>query len=103
MWRRVLAVSPRPRDVCETTDWTVCEASVDHFKVPLCTQTLNTTWGRSDHVTWLFLNTDWTRIVVTLFSAANSFGGSRSSRISLLEEEFPATHTPVHTSIRVVA
>lgn len=61
VWRCVLAVSPGARDVCETADRTVWETSVDDFKVTLGTETLNTTWGRSDHMMWLFLNTDWTR------------------------------------------
>lgn len=44
------SVSPRPRDVCETADRAVCEASVDDFEVPLCTETLNTTWAHSSQV-----------------------------------------------------
>lgn len=39
----VLINSPGTRDMFEAADRTVCEATVDNFKVPLSTKTLNTT------------------------------------------------------------
>jgi len=41
--RRRASNAPWARDVCEAADRTLREPTVDHFEVPFCTETLNTT------------------------------------------------------------
>lgn len=91
----VLINSPGTWDMFEAADRTVCEATLDNFKVPLSTETLNTTHtdcarGLKRHLDIVFTIIKvkvWKVLMfVTLFSSAHSFGGKLSSRISFLEE-----------------
>lgn len=73
-----------------------------NFKVPLCAETLNTSHIRINGV-FITINHEVPEVcVLALFASANSLGGNLSSRISFLDELYPATHTSANLNKRSV-